>query len=65
VRDVAAGAASPAMTADEIKVILGRQPPPTCGFVAQTFRSRNRIPAQALPAGFEGWAARSARFSTS
>ncbi len=32
-------------TAEEIKVTLGLEPHPTCGFVAETYRSPLKIPA--------------------
>jgi predicted cupin superfamily sugar epimerase len=41
-------------TAKEIIDILGLKPHPTCGFVAETYRSRQTIPLQALPAAYEG-----------
>jgi predicted cupin superfamily sugar epimerase len=41
-------------TAKEIIDILGLKPHPTCGFVAETYRSRQHIPQQALPAAYEG-----------
>jgi predicted cupin superfamily sugar epimerase len=41
-------------TADEIKVKLGLEPHPTCGFVAETYRSPLKIPAGALPEAYEG-----------
>ena len=41
-------------TAKEIIDILGLKPHPTCGFVAETYRSRAEIPQQALPAAYEG-----------
>jgi predicted cupin superfamily sugar epimerase len=41
-------------TAEEIKSMLGLQPHPTCGFVAETYRSPLEIPANALPEAFEG-----------
>ena len=36
-------------TADEVKAMVGLEPHPTCGFVAETYRSPLRIPADALP----------------
>jgi uncharacterized protein len=36
-------------TAEEIKGMLGLEPHPTCGFVAETYRSPLKIPADALP----------------
>src|ERR687886_2941549 len=41
-------------TADEIKAMLGLEPHPTCGFVAETYRSPLKIPARALPEAYEG-----------
>jgi uncharacterized protein len=41
-------------TAEEIKGMLGLQPHPTCGFVAETYRSPLEIPASALPDVYEG-----------
>ena len=41
-------------TAEEIKALLGLEPHPTCGFVAETYRSSLRIPAGALPKAYEG-----------
>jgi uncharacterized protein len=41
-------------TAEEIKGMLGLQPHPTCGFVAETYRSPLEIPASALPEVYEG-----------
>ena len=41
-------------TAEEIKGMLGLQPHPTCGFVAETYRSPLKIPANALPEAYEG-----------
>jgi predicted cupin superfamily sugar epimerase len=41
-------------TAKEIIDILGLKPHPTCGFVAETYRSRQKISQQALPAAYEG-----------
>lgn len=42
------------LTADEIKAALGLVPHPTCGFVAETYRSSLRIPAAALPPEYGG-----------
>ena len=39
-------------TANEVKVML--EPHPTCGFVAETYRSPLKIPAGALPEAYEG-----------
>jgi predicted cupin superfamily sugar epimerase len=41
-------------TAEEIKAMLGLEPHPTCGFVAETYRSPLKIPADALPGSYEG-----------
>ena len=40
-------------TAEEIKTMLGLEPHPTCGFVAETYRSPLKIPAGALPRAYE------------
>jgi len=40
-------------TAHEIKVMLGLERHPTCGFVAETYRSSLRIPKGALPGAYE------------
>src|ERR671932_2816237 len=40
--------------ADEVKAMLGLEPHPTCGFVAETYRSPLEIPAGALPAAYGG-----------
>lgn len=42
------------LTAQQIIDLLGLKPHPTCGFVAETFRSQQRIPQPALPAMYEG-----------
>lgn len=42
-----------ALTAQEIKRLLQLEPHPTCGFVAETYRSTLRIPPLALP-GYAG-----------
>ena len=41
-------------TAEQIIAMLGLKRHPTCGFVAETYRSRQQIPRQALPASYEG-----------
>ena len=41
-------------TAGEVKATLGLEPHPTCGFVAETYRSPLKIPADALPKVYEG-----------
>ncbi|HLI28650.1 MAG TPA: cupin domain-containing protein [Chloroflexota bacterium] len=43
-----------ALTADEIKRLLGLAPHPTCGFVAQTYHSPIQVPAAALPPEYGG-----------
>lgn len=40
-------------TAEEVKAMLDLKPHPTCGFVAETYRSPLKIPAAALPEGYE------------
>src|SRR5207248_2820313 len=42
------------LTAEQIKELLGLAPHPTCGFVSETYRARQEIPAGALPAPFDG-----------
>ncbi len=41
------------MTAKEVIDLLGLKQHPTCGFVAETYRSNQRIPKAALPAVYE------------
>jgi predicted cupin superfamily sugar epimerase len=41
------------LTAEEIKAILGLERHPTCGFVAETYRSPLKIPTWALPEPYE------------
>ena len=41
-------------TAEEIRAMLGLEPHPTCGFVAETYRSPLKIPGDALPKVYEG-----------
>ena len=41
-------------TAKEVKALLGLEPHPTCGFVAETYRSPLKIPSEALPEAYEG-----------
>jgi predicted cupin superfamily sugar epimerase len=41
-------------TAEEVKAMLGLEPHPTCGFVAETYRSPLKVPATALPEAYEG-----------
>ena len=40
-------------TAEEIKATMGLEPHPTCGFVAETYRSPLKIPADALPEAYD------------
>src|SRR5918997_5852833 len=40
-------------TAKEVKALLGLEPHPTCGFVAETYRSPLKIPSEALPEAYE------------
>jgi predicted cupin superfamily sugar epimerase len=40
-------------TSQEVKAMLGLEPHPTCGFVAETYRSPLKIPASALPEAYE------------
>ena len=40
-------------TAEEIKTMLGLEPHPTCGFVAETYRSPLKIPTGALPPAYQ------------
>jgi predicted cupin superfamily sugar epimerase len=42
------------LTAAQIIELLGLQPPTTCGFVNETFRSAIQIPASALPPEYAG-----------
>jgi uncharacterized protein len=42
------------MTADEVKALLGLKPHPTCGFVAETYRSSAIVPEASLHPGFDG-----------
>jgi predicted cupin superfamily sugar epimerase len=42
------------LTANEIKAMLGLERHPTCGFVAETYRSSLKIPTEALPCAYEG-----------
>ena len=41
-------------TAEEIKGMFGLESHPTCGFVAETYRSPLKIPDSALPETYEG-----------
>lgn len=47
----AASPPSPPPDPERIKVMLGLEPHPTCGFVAETYRSATRVP---LPAPWDG-----------
>jgi predicted cupin superfamily sugar epimerase len=42
------------LTADEIKKLLGLTRHPTCGFVAETYRSPRTSPGAAMPPPYEG-----------
>jgi hypothetical protein len=42
------------LTADDIKRLLGLTRHPTCGFVAETYRSVRTIPSSAMPPPYEG-----------
>ena len=41
-------------TVGEVKTMLRLEPHPTCGFVAETYRSPLEIPTSALPEAYEG-----------
>jgi predicted cupin superfamily sugar epimerase len=41
------------LTAKEVKAMLNLEPHPTCGFVAETYRSPLKIPATALPEAYD------------
>jgi uncharacterized protein len=41
-------------SAKEVKALLDLEPHPTCGFVAETYRSPLKIPSEALPEAYEG-----------
>jgi predicted cupin superfamily sugar epimerase len=43
-----------ALTASQIADLLGLQPHPTCGIVAESYRSSLQLPATALPAAYGG-----------
>ena len=45
---------SEALTAQRLIELLGLKPHPTCGYVAETYRSRYRIPDEALPTAYAG-----------
>ena len=42
------------LKAERIIALLGLKPHPTCGFVAETYRSQARIPDEALPTAYAG-----------
>src|SRR5437660_2716138 len=42
------------LSADDIKGLLGLQPHPTCGFVAESWRSARRMTKESLPPEYEG-----------
>src|SRR5207237_2457339 len=42
------------LSADEIKRLLALRRHPTCGFVAETYRSARTIPGGAMPPPYEG-----------
>lgn len=42
------------LTAEGIRTMLGLQPHPTCGFVAETYRSTLTVPGSSLPEAFAG-----------
>jgi predicted cupin superfamily sugar epimerase len=42
------------LTAEQIMQLLGLKRHPTCGFVAETYRSPHTIPGAAMPAPYEG-----------
>jgi predicted cupin superfamily sugar epimerase len=42
------------LTAEEIREVLSLQPHPTCGFVAETYRSKAHILSEGLPPEYEG-----------
>jgi predicted cupin superfamily sugar epimerase len=42
------------LTAEEIKALLELRPHPTCGYVAETYRSDLRTPRDSLPHEYEG-----------
>jgi predicted cupin superfamily sugar epimerase len=39
---------------EDLRAALGLEPHPTCGFVAETFRSTARVDVGGVPGGFEG-----------
>jgi predicted cupin superfamily sugar epimerase len=43
-----------ALTSGRLIELLGLRPHPTCGYVAETYRSRERIPDEALPTAYAG-----------
>jgi predicted cupin superfamily sugar epimerase len=42
------------LSADEIKAMLQLSPHPTCGFVRESYRSSQLVPATGLPSSFDG-----------
>ena len=42
------------MTSEQVIELLGLKPHPTCGFVAETYRTKGRIPDEALPTVYGG-----------
>jgi predicted cupin superfamily sugar epimerase len=40
------------LSAEEVRAVLGLEPHPTCGFVAETYRSSERVGPGGLPAPF-------------
>jgi len=42
------------LTAERIIELLGLKPHPTCGFVAEIYRTQERIPDEALPTAYAG-----------
>ena len=46
---VSTGGGETTLTPNQIKELLGLEKHPTCGFVAETYRSTQTIPAGALP----------------
>ena len=42
------------LTSERVIELLGLKPHPTCGFVAETYRAKERIPDEALPTVYGG-----------
>jgi uncharacterized protein len=42
------------LTAAQVVSLLGLEPHPTCGLVAETYRSAVQVPAAVLPPGYDG-----------